>query len=104
MARRCKVDSVTSQGYTPLHQAVQQGHPMIVSLLVKSSADDPNVTAVQGQTALSIAQKFSYITDIETLKVVTETTVIEENQRVQTPETMQDLFNSGLSINLRISV
>ena len=89
MARRCKVDSVTSQGYTPLHQAVQQGHPMIVSLLVKSSAD-PNVTAVQGQTALSIAQKFSYITDIETLKVVTETTVIEENQRVQTPETMQE--------------
>ena len=103
MARRCKVDSVTSQGYTPLHQAVQQGHPMIVSLLVKSGAD-PNVTAVQGQTALSIAKKFSYITDIETLKVVTETTVIEENQRVQTPETMQDLFNSGLSINLRISV
>ena len=103
LGHRCKVDSVTSQGYTSLHQAAQQGHPMIVSLLLESGAE-PNVTTGQGQTALSIAQKLGYITVIETLKVVTETTVIEENQRVQTPETMQDLFNSGLSINLRISV
>jgi len=55
----------------------------------------------QGQTALSIAQKLGYITVIETLKVVTETTitttttvVTEEKYRVQAPETMQETFMS----------
>ena len=100
LGHRCNVDSVTSQGYTPLHQAAQQGHPMIVSLLLESGAE-PNVVTGQGQTALSIAQKLGYITVIETLKVVTETTIttttttiIEEKYRVQAPETMQETFMS----------
>lgn len=96
----CKNDVVTSQGYTPLHQAAQQGHPMIVSLLLEHGAT-PNAITAQGQTALSIAQKLGYITVIETLKVVTETTIttttttiIEEKYRVQAPETMQETFMS----------
>jgi hypothetical protein len=55
----------------------------------------------QGQTALSIAQKLGYISVVETLKVVTETTItttttttIEEKYRVVAPEAMQETFMS----------
>jgi ankyrin len=55
----------------------------------------------QGQTALSIAQKLGYISVVETLKVVTETTIttttttiVEEKYRVMAPETMQETFMS----------
>ncbi len=100
LGHESQIDAITSQGYTPLHQAAQQGHPMIVSLLLEKGAGPNNITT-QGQTALSIAQKLGYITVIETLKVVTETTittttttVIEEKYRVQAPETMQETFMS----------
>ena len=100
LGHQSQIDAVTSQGYTPMHQAAQQGHPMIVNLLLESGAT-PNAITSQGQTALSIAQKLGYITVIETLKVVTETTIttttttiIEEKYRVQAPETMQETFMS----------
>ena len=100
LGHQSQIDAITSQGYTPLHQAAQQGHPMIVNLLLESGAT-PNAITTQGQTALSIAQKLGYITVIETLKVVTETTIttttttiIEEKYRVQAPETMQETFMS----------
>ncbi|XP_046439964.1 ankyrin-2-like isoform X4 [Daphnia pulex] len=100
LGHQSQIDAVTSQGYTPMHQAAQQGHPMIVNLLLESGAT-PNAVTSQGQTALSIAQKLGYITVIETLKVVTETTIttttttiIEEKYRVQAPETMQETFMS----------
>lgn len=55
----------------------------------------------QGQTALSIAQKLGYISVVETLKVVTETTIttttsmtIEEKYKVVAPESMQETFMS----------
>jgi hypothetical protein len=55
----------------------------------------------QGQTALSIAQKLGYISVVETLKVVTETTITtttttttEEKYRVVAPESMQETFMS----------
>lgn len=52
-----------------------------------------------GQTPLSIAQKLGYITVIESLKVVTETTTtittsVEEKYRVVAPEAMQETFMS----------
>ena len=61
-------------GYTPLHQAAQQGHNVISNLLLEHKAS-PNATTNQGQTALSIAQKLGYISVVETLKVVTKTVV-----------------------------
>lgn len=55
----------------------------------------------QGQTALSIAQKLGYISVVETLKVVTESSIptsvapgAEEKYRVVAPETMQETFMS----------
>lgn len=36
------VGSSTDLGYTPLHQAAQQGHTLIINILLKSKAD-PNV-------------------------------------------------------------
>lgn len=55
----------------------------------------------QGQTALSIANKLGYITVVETLKIVTETTItttttttIEEKYKVVAPEAMQETFMS----------
>lgn len=54
-----------------------------------------------GHTALDVANKMGYISVIETLKVVTETTIttthtvtIEEKYRVQAPESMQETFMS----------
>jgi ankyrin len=60
----------------------------------------PNAVTNQGQTPLSIAQRLGYITVVETLKVVTETsvttttTVSEEKYKVVAPETMQETFMS----------
>ncbi|XP_065348833.1 ankyrin-2 isoform X5 [Cloeon dipterum] len=94
------VNSSTAAGYTPLHQAAQQGHTLIINLLLEHKAT-PNAVTNQGQTALSIAQKLGYISVVETLKVVTETTIttttttiVEEKYRVMAPETMQETFMS----------
>ncbi|XP_033226769.1 ankyrin-3-like isoform X10 [Belonocnema kinseyi] len=95
-----EVDSSTNAGYTPLHQAAQQGHTLIINLLLESKAQ-PNAVTNNGQTALDIANKLGYISVVETLKVVTETTIttthsmtIEEKYRVQAPESMQETFMS----------
>ncbi|KAG8328492.1 hypothetical protein J6590_001165 [Homalodisca vitripennis] len=94
------VDPSTGLGYTPLHQAAQQGHTLIITLLLKHKAN-PNAVTNNGQTALSIANKLGYISVIETLKVVTETTItttttttIEEKYKVVAPEAMQETFMS----------
>ncbi|XP_049858172.1 ankyrin-3-like isoform X8 [Schistocerca gregaria] len=94
------VDKSTAVGYTPLHQAAQQGHMLVITLLLENKAK-PNALTNQGQTALSIAQKLGYISVVETLKVVTETTVtttttttIEEKYKVVAPESMQETFMS----------
>ncbi|XP_025834986.1 ankyrin-2 isoform X3 [Agrilus planipennis] len=100
ISKGASVKSATNLGYTPLHQAAQQGHTLIVNILLKNKAP-PNAVTVNGQTPLSIAQKLGYISVIETLKVVTETTVttttvttIEEKYRVVAPEAMQETFMS----------
>ncbi|XP_022238228.1 uncharacterized protein LOC106456833 isoform X8 [Limulus polyphemus] len=94
------VTSVNSHGYTPLHQAAQQGHALIINLLLEHKAS-PNVLTNEGQTALAIAKRLGYISVVETLKVVTEnsiipitTTVAEEKYKVVAPEIMQESFMS----------
>jgi ankyrin repeat protein len=52
------VNSVTSQGYTPLHQAAQQGHPMIVNLLLENGASPNAVTTVSSFSFLTGRQLF----------------------------------------------
>lgn len=37
------VDSSTNAGYTPLHQAAQQGHTLVINLLLEGKAK-PNTT------------------------------------------------------------
>lgn len=115
------VEKSTNIGYTPLHQAAQQGHTLIINLLLKHKADPNAVTNVSsnvlpknkflikfsslqnGQTALNIANKLGYITVVETLKVVTETNitststgtpVAEEKYKVIAPESMHETFMS----------
>ncbi|XP_011500173.1 PREDICTED: ankyrin-3-like [Ceratosolen solmsi marchali] len=94
------VDSRTNVGYTPLHQAAQQGHTQVINLLLENKAQ-PNVVSHNGYTALDIGQKLGYISVVETLKVVTETVIttthtinIEEKYKVQVPEYMQEAFMS----------
>lgn len=43
MDEGAKVGATTSVGYTPLHQAAQQGHSTIVNTLLESGAP-PNAT------------------------------------------------------------
>ncbi|XP_050687559.1 ankyrin-2-like isoform X39 [Eriocheir sinensis] len=95
-----KVNSTTQLGYTPLHQAAQQGHTQIVNLLLENKAE-PNTETNDGKTALSIAQRLGYISVVETLKIVTETTInttttttTEEKYKVVVPETMHETFMS----------
>ena len=81
-----------------MHQAAQQGHPVVVNLLLDNKAS-PNETTSQGLTALAIAQKCNYISVVETLKTVTKTvkttvktTTTEEKYSYLAPETMQETF------------
>jgi ankyrin len=90
------IELKTKGGMSALHQAAQQGHTLIIHLLLKHKAD-PNAVTGNGQTPLSIANKLGYVTIVETLKVVTETSVVntvEEKYEVVTPETMYETFIS----------
>ncbi|CAJ0931051.1 unnamed protein product, partial [Mesorhabditis belari] len=95
-----KVDVTTRAGYTPLHQAAQQGHNHCVRYLLDHGAS-PNAQTANGQTPLSIAQRLGYVSVVETLKTVTETTVItetttvtEERYKPQNPEAMNETMFS----------
>ncbi|XP_017072440.1 ankyrin-3 [Drosophila eugracilis] len=96
------IEMSTNIGYTPLHQAAQQGHIMIINLLLRHKAN-PNALAKNGNTALHIARNLGYITVMETLKVVTSTSVVnsfsgvsEEKCKVMSPELMHEsLFSDS---------
>ncbi|ETN75917.1 ZU5 domain protein [Necator americanus] len=90
------VGETTHASYTPLHQAAQQGHNHCVRYLLEHGAS-PNAQTANGQTPLSIAQRLGYVSVVETLKTVTETTVITETTTVaedrykpQNPEAMNE--------------
>ncbi|XP_058820039.1 ankyrin-3 isoform X3 [Topomyia yanbarensis] len=90
------IEMKTNIGHTPLHQAAQQGHTLIINLLLKNKAN-PEAVTNGGQTALSIADKLGYITVVETLKVVTETSVtqtVDEKFKIVAPETIHETFMS----------
>ncbi|XP_065370711.1 ankyrin-3 [Calliphora vicina] len=95
------IEMSTNVGYTPLHQAAQQGHTMIINLLLRHKAN-PNAVTNNGQTALSIANSLGYVTAVETLKVVTETSITnsltgvleEKKYKVVAPELMHEAFLS----------
>lgn len=38
LSQKAKVDTITSTGYTPLHQAAQQGNSAIVAVLLDNGA------------------------------------------------------------------
>lgn len=92
---------IFQNGYTPLHQAAQQGNTHIINVLLQYGAKPNAVTMVRdkltyctytknfsvsfssnlylsfflcqnGNTALSIAKRLGYISVVDTLKVVTE--------------------------------
>ncbi|XP_058177359.1 ankyrin-3-like [Anopheles ziemanni] len=90
------IEMKTNIGHTPLHQAAQQGHTLIINILLKNKAN-PEAVTNGGQTALSIADKLGYITVVETLKVVTETSVthtVDEKFKIVGPETIHETFLS----------
>ncbi|KPJ00086.1 Ankyrin-1 [Papilio xuthus] len=62
------------QSFTPLHQAAQQGHTLVIQLLLKNNAD-PNALSASGQTACAIADRLGYISAVEALRPVTENTL-----------------------------
>ncbi|XP_023167866.2 ankyrin-3 isoform X2 [Drosophila hydei] len=94
------IEMTTNVGYTPLHQAAQQGHTMVINLLLRHKAN-PDALTNNGQTALNIAHNLGYVTAVETLKTVTETSVIktvtgvlEEKYKVVAPEFMHETLLS----------
>ncbi|GMT24044.1 hypothetical protein PFISCL1PPCAC_15341, partial [Pristionchus fissidentatus] len=95
-----KVGEMTRASYTPLHQAAQQGHNNCVRYLLENGAS-PNAQTATGQTPLAIAQRLGYVSVVETLRTVTETTVItettivnEEKYKPQNPEAMNETMFS----------
>ncbi|CAB3409337.1 unnamed protein product [Caenorhabditis bovis] len=93
------VGEKTRASYTPLHQAAQQGHNNCVRYLLEHGAS-PNEQTANGQTPLSIAQRLGYVSVVETLRTVTETTVItetttiDERYKPQNPEAMNETMFS----------
>ncbi|BFG06786.1 ankyrin-3 [Drosophila madeirensis] len=94
------IEMSTNIGYTPLHQAAQQGHIMIINLLLRHKAN-PDALTNSGKTALNIASNLGYVTAVETLKVVTQTSitntstgVVEEKYKVVSPELMHETLLS----------
>uniref|UniRef100_A0A8C1JU20 Ankyrin 3 n=1 Tax=Cyprinus carpio TaxID=7962 RepID=A0A8C1JU20_CYPCA len=88
--------SHVQNGYTPLHQAAQQGHTHIINLLLQHGAS-PNELTVNGNTALAIARRLGYISVVDTLKVVTEethtTVTVTEKHKMNVPETMNEVLD-----------
>ncbi|EDV45272.1 ankyrin-3 [Drosophila erecta] len=94
------IEMCTNIGYTPLHQAAQQGHIMIINLLLRHKAN-PNALTKDGTTAFNIASNLGYVTVMESLKIVTSTSVInssigaiEEKFKVMAPEVMHETLLS----------
>lgn len=58
-------DDLQLLGYTPLHQAAQQGHCHIVNVLVENSADPNALTQVSIAQCVNLAYQthFSYVID-----------------------------------------
>uniref|UniRef100_A0A3Q3L5C2 Ankyrin-3-like n=1 Tax=Mastacembelus armatus TaxID=205130 RepID=A0A3Q3L5C2_9TELE len=96
LKNQAKVNAKTKNGYTPLHQAAQQGHTHIINLLLHHGAS-PNELTANGNSALSIARRLGYISVVDTLKVVTEETLITqtvtEKHKMNVPETMNEVLD-----------
>uniref|UniRef100_A0A673B2T8 Ankyrin 3 n=1 Tax=Sphaeramia orbicularis TaxID=375764 RepID=A0A673B2T8_9TELE len=96
-------------GYTPLHQAAQQGHTHIINLLLHHGAS-PNELTANGNSALSIARRLGYISVVDTLKVVTEETLTTQvsKHKINVPETMNEVLDMSddevLLLNLYIYI
>uniref|UniRef100_A0A8C2CXF5 Ankyrin 2 n=1 Tax=Cyprinus carpio TaxID=7962 RepID=A0A8C2CXF5_CYPCA len=91
------VNAKTKNGYTPLHQAAQQGNTHIINVLLQHGAK-PNAITVNGNTALAIARRLGYISVVDTLRVVTEeiittTTTVTEKHKLNVPETMTEVLD-----------
>uniref|UniRef100_A0A8C4HNB4 Ankyrin-2 n=1 Tax=Dicentrarchus labrax TaxID=13489 RepID=A0A8C4HNB4_DICLA len=89
--------NASANGYTPLHQAAQQGNTHIINLLLQNGAK-PNAITVNGNTALGIARRLGYISVVDTLRVVTEeiittTTTVTEKHKLNVPETMTEVLD-----------
>uniref|UniRef100_F7A191 Ankyrin 1 n=1 Tax=Ornithorhynchus anatinus TaxID=9258 RepID=F7A191_ORNAN len=82
-------------GYTPLHQAAQQGHTDIVTLLLKNGAS-PNEVSSNGTTPLAIAKRLGYISVTDVLKIVTDETsvvLVSDKHRMSFPETVDEILD-----------
>uniref|UniRef100_H3CI87 Ankyrin 2 n=1 Tax=Tetraodon nigroviridis TaxID=99883 RepID=H3CI87_TETNG len=91
------VNAKTKSGYTPLHQAAQQGNTHVINLLLQHGAK-PNAMTLNGNTALGIARRLGYISVVDTLRVVTEetvvtTTTVTEKHKLNVPETMSEVLD-----------
>ncbi|XP_062298019.1 ankyrin-3-like isoform X1 [Scomber scombrus] len=96
LKNQAKVNAKTKNGYTPLHQAAQQGHTHIINMLLHHGAS-PNELTSNGNSALSIARRLGYISVVDTLKVVTEETLVTqtvtEKHKMNVPETMNEVLD-----------
>uniref|UniRef100_A0A8C4R9G5 Ankyrin-3-like n=1 Tax=Eptatretus burgeri TaxID=7764 RepID=A0A8C4R9G5_EPTBU len=93
-----EVNAKTKSGYSPLHQAAQQGHTHIINLLLRNGAQ-PDLVTEHGNTALAIARRLGYISVVDTLKVVTletvtttTTMVVTTKHKINVPETMTEIL------------
>lgn len=50
-----QINNCVQMGYTPLHQAAQQGHTDIVTLLLKHGAQPNDITSVSSTSVVAAA-------------------------------------------------
>uniref|UniRef100_A0A3B3XRF4 Ankyrin 3a n=1 Tax=Poecilia mexicana TaxID=48701 RepID=A0A3B3XRF4_9TELE len=81
-------------GYTPLHQAAQQGHTHIINLLLQHGASANDLTA-NGNTALSVAHRLGYISVVDTLRPMTDENLssASEKHKINVPETINEFLD-----------
>ena len=52
------VNAKTNLGYTPLHMGAQQGHVLVVNVLLKYNASPDELTSVSGSHVICIVLSF----------------------------------------------
>ncbi|CAD5124042.1 DgyrCDS12350 [Dimorphilus gyrociliatus] len=90
-------EASTELDYSPLHLAAQQGNALTINILLQKGADANRINK-DGQTALSIARKCSYVSIAEGLKDKTDVVVKESNVSYtpHMPDTMEEDTHSEI--------
>merc|ERR1712147_468560 len=95
LSKGADVNSISGQGYTPLHMAVINGHDALVPIMIQGGAD-LNTADEESLTPLHMAARDGQ-GEIALMLVKAGANLHATNQEGKTPELLADLFNARSS-------